>query len=83
MSSTPLAAKSLLAIIEKWRRLTAIEMVVAVQAIELRGQVQLGSALTVLRDRVREIVPVLQGDRSLIAEIEVLAGGIGEGRFSM
>ncbi len=83
MSSTPLAAKSLLAIIEKWRRLTAIEMVVAVQAIELRGQVQLGPALTVLRDRVREIVPVLQGDRSLIAEIEVLAGGIGEGRFSM
>lgn len=69
---TAIAAKSLNQIAEHWRRLIAIEMIVAVQTIELRGS-DVAPALDEARSTVRNISERLADDRPLGAEIEALA----------
>jgi histidine ammonia-lyase len=68
-------------IIRRLRRLAAAELIVAAQAIDLRGDVRLGPPLRSLYDRVRAQVPPLEDDRPLGPEIEALAEAIEEGAF--
>jgi histidine ammonia-lyase len=53
----PLAARRLAQMVELGERLAAIELVVAAQAIDLRGRPQLGVATGALYRAVRELVP--------------------------
>ena len=53
----PLAARRLTQMVELGERLVAIELVVAAQAIDLRGRPQLGRATGVLYAKVRELIP--------------------------
>jgi histidine ammonia-lyase len=54
----PLSARRLAAMIELAERLAAIELVVASQAIDLRGRPQLGAATARAYARVRAVVPM-------------------------
>jgi histidine ammonia-lyase len=54
----PLAARRLAEMVELGERLVAIELVVAAQAIDLRGRPQLGAATGRLYEAVRERVPM-------------------------
>jgi histidine ammonia-lyase len=53
----PLSARRLAEMVELGERLAAIELVVAAQAIDLRGRPQLGSATGALYRKVRELIP--------------------------
>jgi len=53
----PLAARRLAQMVELGERLVAIELVVAAQAVDLRGKPQLGRATGVLYAKVRERIP--------------------------
>ena len=53
----PLAARRLAQMVELGERLAAIELVVASQAIDLRGRPQLGGATQRVYDAVRAVVP--------------------------
>jgi histidine ammonia-lyase len=59
----PLSARRLAQLVELGERLGAIELVVAAQAIDLRGRPALGAATGALYERVRALVPPLgRGD---------------------
>ncbi len=83
LTSAPVAAKSLLAIVERARRLTAIELMVAAQAVELReiGE-DLSPATHAALATVRQVCPPLDGDRPLGAEIDALANLVADGAFA-
>jgi histidine ammonia-lyase len=53
----PLSARRLAEMVELGERLAAIELVVAAQAIDLRGRPQLGSATEALFRKVRALIP--------------------------
>jgi histidine ammonia-lyase len=53
----PLGARRLAEMVELGERIAAIELVVAAQAIDLRGWPQLGSATGALYKKVRELIP--------------------------
>jgi histidine ammonia-lyase len=53
----PLSARRLAEMVELGERVAAIELVVAAQAIDLRGPPQLGAATGALYRKVRELVP--------------------------
>jgi histidine ammonia-lyase len=54
----PLGARRLAEMVELGERVAAIELVVAAQAIDLRGRPQLGAATGTLYRGVRELIPV-------------------------
>jgi histidine ammonia-lyase len=68
-------------IVENAERIVGIELMCAAQGVEFRQPLkpsrEIGRAYTV----VREIVPRLEADRVLGAEIEAMAGAVREGRF--
>lgn len=81
-------ARALLAILDRVERLVALELIVAAQAIELRGLAAVAPpvvapvvAATVAR--VRETVAPVDADRPLGDEIERLAGRVAAGEFAM
>jgi histidine ammonia-lyase len=55
----PLGARRLAEMVELGERVAAIELVVAAQAIDLRGRPQLGAATGALYRKVRELVPAM------------------------
>mgnify|MGYP006145470289 FL=1 len=82
MTNTPLAGKALLTIISKLRRLLAIELTVAAQAIELRGDTCLGENLQFLMNHIRKTVKPLNYDRPMFSEIESLAEQLKQPLFN-
>lgn len=84
LTSAPLAAKALLTIADRARRLCAIELMIAAQAVELR---ELGDEIAPAMRRtlasVREVSEPLDRDRPLGGEIDTLAGLIGDGVFGL
>lgn len=69
---TAIAAKALGRIADHWRRLIAIEMMVAAQVIDLR-EIAIAPALAKAHANVRDASPRFGDDRPLGAEIEALA----------
>ena len=66
-------------LVEKLRYLTAIELIVATRAIDLRGAIKLGEGAAALFAAVRSIVPPLESDRSPSNDIYALANCIAAG----
>jgi histidine ammonia-lyase len=62
--------------------LVAIELVIAAQAIDLRGLGVLGSGPRRAYERVREAVPVLEVDRPLGPDIDRIAALVRNGEFA-
>ncbi len=73
-------AKALLAIVDRLDRLTALELVIASQAVELRHLPTIAPAVAAAVARVRELVPAVTEDRSLGDEIEQLAAQVAARR---
>ena len=69
--------------LERIRYVVAIEMIVAAQAIDLRGldPQRLGIAVRALHRRIRERVPVLAHDRPLGPDVDAIAALIGTPGF--
>jgi histidine ammonia-lyase len=76
------AARKLLTVIENVRRVLAIEILCAVQAIEYRAPLMpapgTGRLVAAVRDRVRS----LAGDRSLARDVESVADMIKSGQIA-
>ena len=76
------AGRKLLTVVENVRRVLAIEILCAVQGIEYRAPLKPGVGTGRLAEAVREQVPTLDGDRSLQADIEIVAGMIENGEIA-
>ena len=60
---------------------TAIELMVAAQACDLRGKVRLGEGTRAVHAAVRAVAPVLEQDRRTGPDIEALAALVRDGAF--
>jgi histidine ammonia-lyase len=76
----PLSARRLADMIQLCHRVTAIEMVVAAQAIDLRMVADaLGAGTATAYARVRELVPFMPSDGTLPADLEPLVDLVSRG----
>jgi len=71
-------------LIERVRYVIAIELLVAAQAIDLRGIAldALGKGARSAYEAVREAVPALDADRPLGPDVDVVASRVADGRFA-
>jgi len=76
------AARKLLTVIENVRRVLAIEILCAVQAIEYRAPLTSAPGTGRLVAAVRDRVPSLTGDRSLARDVESVADMIKSGQIA-
>lgn len=74
-------AKALAQITAKLERLVAMELMIAAQAVELRGAPRIAPQLARTIQRVRASSPPLEHDRPLACDIEALAARVGNGDF--
>jgi histidine ammonia-lyase len=76
------AARKLLTVIDNVRRVLAVEILCATQAIGYRAPLEPAAGTGRLVEAVRETVPPLQGDRSHSADIEAVAAMIESGQIA-
>lgn len=76
------AGRKLLEIIDNVRRVIAIEILCAVQAVEYRQPLKPGAGTTRLMAAVRERVTPLDGDRSHAGDIDAVAAMIESGEIA-
>ncbi|RMD65181.1 MAG: histidine ammonia-lyase, partial [Alphaproteobacteria bacterium] len=69
MTHAPLAVHKLAQIVQRLRLVLAVELMIAAQAVDLRGPVRLGFATAAIHAAVRRVVPPLDDDRPLSADI--------------
>lgn len=70
MTMAPLAARRLAEMVGLGEALVAVELVVACQAVDLRGPERLGAGTRVAYGRVRELVPFLAEGDTLTSDLE-------------
>jgi histidine ammonia-lyase len=75
-TQAPLVVEKAEAILAAWRRLVAIELLAAAQAIDLGGEDRLGPPLAALHARLRWVVGPLHDDRPTGPDVERLAAWI-------
>lgn len=70
--------------LDRVRYLVAIELLVAAQAVDLRGigADALGSGARAAHARVREVVPMLDEDRPLGPDVDAIAAAVAGGSFA-
>jgi len=73
------AGRKLWDVLENTARVIAVELVCAAQATDFRAPLQPGDGTAAVWAAIRERVPRLEEDRSLSAEIETVAGMVGDG----
>jgi histidine ammonia-lyase len=76
-----LAALKARTVVENASQVLAIELVCAVQGLEFHRPLRSTDALEAAAARVREIVPRIEDDRSLSAELAELAGALRSGEL--
>jgi histidine ammonia-lyase len=69
-------------IVEHVERIVAIELMCAAQALEFRRPLRSSAALERVHEAVRAVVPRLEQDRVLAADIDALAGAVRAGAFN-
>ena len=83
MTQSLQAAHNLTDVVEGLERICAVELMVAAQAIELRGTAgDLTPRLAAVLAHIRSISPALGHDRALGAELDAMAAAIGQGGFA-
>lgn len=70
-------------IVENAELVLAIELLAAAQGLEFRKPLRPGAGVQEAYERMRKIVPMLEADRSMSAEIELVAGEIRLGTFDI
>ena len=80
-SNLPLAAAKARRIVENLRYMLGIEAMHAAQAVDLRGNPQLGRVTGPVYEALRREVPYLNADRNLSLDIEKAYRFIYEGRL--
>jgi histidine ammonia-lyase len=75
------AALKLRTVVDNLERIVAIELMCAAQAIEFRLPLRSSASIQRAQEVIRAVVPRLQEDRSLAADIEGLATALRAGRF--
>jgi histidine ammonia-lyase len=76
-----LAALKARTVVENASQVLAIELVCAIQGLEFHRPLRSTDALEAAAARVREIVPRIEDDRSLSAELAELAGALRSGEL--
>lgn len=69
-SNLPLAANKVMQIIDNLKYIIGMEAIHAAQAIDLRGDIELGEITKLAYDQLRECVPFLDRDRNLSIDIK-------------
>lgn len=69
-SNLPLAADKVLKIIDNIKYIIGIEAIHAAQAIDLRGDIELGRTTKLAYEEMRKTIPFLDGDRNLSVDIK-------------
>jgi histidine ammonia-lyase len=75
------SARKAVRVVANVRRILAIEMIAACQALEFLKPLKSSDALEAVRAAVREVVPAYDEDRFLSPEIEVVATLVADGRL--
>ena len=75
------AALKLRTSVENMEKIVAIELLCAAQGIDFRRPLRAGAGVEAAFQIVREIVPKLEEDRALAADIDAVAAAIRAGRF--
>ena len=84
LTTAPVAARALHRVSGLSQNLSAIELMIAAQAVDLRdGPLNLGPFLAQTYALVRKISPMLQADRPLSREIGELCAAIASGAFDL
>jgi histidine ammonia-lyase len=76
------AGRKLLEVVANVRRILAVELLCAAQAIEQRAPLEPAPGTAAIVARIRDVVPPLQGDRSPAREIEQIAELIESGELA-
>ncbi|MHB1133923.1 MAG: histidine ammonia-lyase [Chloroflexota bacterium] len=76
VSMGTIAARKLARVLANSRRVVAIELLAAAQALDLSGREHLGVGTTVAWQAVRRLVPFLEEDRPLAPDIEAVAAAL-------
>jgi histidine ammonia-lyase len=80
-AQTPLAVAKCNDMIVLWRRLIALELMAAAQAVDLREGLALPPKLAILHTGIRSLVPKLAEDRPLGIDAEALHAALAGGRW--
>ncbi|TIX59550.1 MAG: histidine ammonia-lyase, partial [Mesorhizobium sp.] len=80
-TQTLLAVSKCADMIVLWRRLIAMELMAAAQAVDLREGITLAPATAVIHTSVRTHVPTLKEDRPLGANANVLYAALADGSW--
>ncbi len=75
-TGAPLATRRLAGMLERVNLLSALELVVAAQAVDLADVEQLGEGTRAIHAHVRELAEPLNSDRPLGADVERVAAGL-------
>jgi histidine ammonia-lyase len=79
-TGAPLATMRLAGLLERFRLLTALELVVAAQAVDLAQVERLGAGTSAIHAVVRELVEPMLTDRPLGGDVERVAAGLARVR---
>jgi histidine ammonia-lyase len=79
-TGAPLATMRLAGLLERFRLLTALELVVAAQAVDLAQVEQLGAGTSAIHAVVRELVEPMRTDRPLGGDVERVAAELARVR---
>jgi histidine ammonia-lyase len=77
------SANKLLRIIEQAQQVVAIELLCAAQMLEFRKPLKAGLGVQAAYEKVRELVPMLDHDRTLAPDIAKITQAVKEGLFVM
>ncbi|MHB1417181.1 MAG: histidine ammonia-lyase [Chloroflexota bacterium] len=81
VSMGTIAARKAQNILANARRVIAIELLAAAQALDLRGRVRMGAGTSVAYEAVRRQASLLEEDRSLSPDIETVAAALASGEL--
>jgi len=76
----PLAARRTAEMVELGRRIAAVELTVAAQAVELRGTGRLGKGTAAAHAAIRRIIPFV-GPGDVVPDVEPLVDAVARGEF--
>jgi histidine ammonia-lyase len=76
----PLAARRTAEMVALGRRIAAVELTVAAQAVELRGTGRLGAGTAAAHGAIRRVIPFV-GPGDVVPDVEPLAEAVARGEF--
>jgi histidine ammonia-lyase len=83
MNMAPLAARRLGEMVELGERVLAIELMVAAQAVDLRGDIELGAGTGRAHALVRELIPFTAAGQPVPPELQPLCNLVRDGKLTL